>query len=447
MKVVIGVAISRLLTSHRLRDSRRMLGAIGRRWNGGAASLHYFHQTDDPYSHLLIQALPNLLANYAITLQVHLVSAPDLSAAPERELLQAWSRRDAAQLAEHLGLTFADRGEQPSPGFLTLAERALAAALGTEDVLSRFTAIGNALWGSDEAALTLLAEATDADSPASAFVAGNRWRARKGHYLGGMLWFEGEWYWGIDRLPHLQLRFDELSLGRVANAPPVVPQCEIQCRAKPQSSVRPQLHFYCSIRSPYTYLAVPRVRQLAAHYGAELCLRPLMPMAMRGLPVSLNKRLYIVRDCKREADRLHMPFGLIADPLGAPTERGLAVLFKAMEQGHDAGAFIESFLRGVFAEGIDAGSEPGLLQLAKRARLSPELVEEALADDGWRVKAEANRSEMFAQGLWGVPTFRVDQRPIQWGQDRLWLIERDLIEATSASQSINVQGDANDNID
>jgi 2-hydroxychromene-2-carboxylate isomerase len=173
------------------------------------------------------------------------------------------------------------------------------------------------------------------------------------------------------------------------------------------------------------------MRQLAEHYGADLCLRPVLPMAMRGLPVPLAKRLYIVRDCKREADRLGLPFGKIADPLGAPTERGLAVLFKTMQQGLDAPAFLESFMPGVFAEGIDAGSERGLLQLAQRAGITPEWVQAGLADDSWRVAAEANRSEMFALGLWGVPSFRVDQQPIQWGQDRLWLIERDLIAATA----------------
>lgn len=432
MNVALGVAITRLLTSHGLRDSRRMLASLARRWRGGTAVLHYFHQADDPYCHLLVQVLPGLLANYRVTLQVHLVPPPDPAAAPDRERLQAWSRHDAAQLACHLGLTFIDGGEQPLPGLLALAEQALTAAIDAPDVLMRAAIIGAALWRGDEAALRSLAQAVDAHAAAAQLVAGSHWRTRHGHYLGAMLWFEGEWYWGVDRLPHLQRRLAELDLGLAANVTPVLPQREVQCQVKPHNNARPQLHFYCSLRSPYTYLAVPRMRQLAAHYGADLRLRPVLPMAMRGLPVPLAKRLYIVRDCKREADRLGLPFGRIADPLGAPTERGLAVLFMAMEQNQNADEFLESFMRGVFAQGIDAGSESGLLQLAQRAGLERSLVHAALADDGWRAKAEANRSEMFTLGLWGVPSFRVDQQPIQWGQDRLWLIERDLIVATSA---------------
>ena len=58
MKVALGVAITRLLTSHALRDSRRLLAVLARRWRGGKATVHYFHQADDPYSHLLVQLLP-----------------------------------------------------------------------------------------------------------------------------------------------------------------------------------------------------------------------------------------------------------------------------------------------------------------------------------------------------------------------------------------------------
>ena len=50
----------------------------------------------------------------------------------------------------------------------------------------------------------------------------------------------------------------------------------------------------------------------------------------------------------------------------------------------------------------------------------------ALKDDSWRKVAEANREELFALGLWGVPSFRVNQNRPHWGQDRLWAIEQEL---------------------
>jgi len=57
----------------------------------------------------------------------------------------------------------------------------------------------------------------------------------------------------------------------------------------------------------------------------------------------------------------------------------------------------------------------------------------ALGDPSWREVAQANREDMLEHGLWGVPSFRVDDNPARWGQDRLWQVERDLIAATQAA--------------
>ena len=34
---------------------------------------------------------------------------------------------------------------------------------------------------------------------------------------------------------------------------------------------------------------------------------------------------------------------------------------------------------------------------------------------------------MLGEGLWGVPSFRIDDLPALWGQDRIWMLEQDLI--------------------
>ena len=81
----------------------------------------------------------------------------------------------------------------------------------------------------------------------------------------------------------------------------------------------------------------------------------MLPMAMRGLPVPGTKRRYIAFDAAREARLRGVPFGRIADPLGEPTRRGLALMPLAERTGHGPD-YLLSFMRGVWAEGIDAGS-------------------------------------------------------------------------------------------
>jgi 2-hydroxychromene-2-carboxylate isomerase len=330
--------------------------------------VYYFHQPDDPYSHLAASLLPKLRERYKVRIESYIVPKPSIENAPDFGRLTEWSARDAQRLACHYNLKPVFEFSAPEGGKL---------------------------------------------------------RKRLGHYLGATFYFEGEWYWGVDRLHYLEQRLVQAHLARV-NCPPLVAPQVLQLQERPLSASKPVLHFFCSLRSPYTWLATPRIRLLADHYGAELRLRFVLPMVMRGLPVPLDKRVYILRDAKREAEQLGLPFGTIADPVGAPTERGLAVLQYAIDQGLGP-AFLESFLEGVFAEGVDAGSDHGLLLIARRAGMHQHDIDCALADSGWLKVAEANRAEMLAGGLWGVPSFRIDDRPMLWGQDRIWMLEQDLI--------------------
>jgi 2-hydroxychromene-2-carboxylate isomerase len=258
-------------------------------------------------------------------------------------------------------------------------------------------------------------------------------RRKLGHYVGGSFHFEGEWYWGCDRLHYLtdRLAAAGLAAGEQPTGMPGALREGGELRAAAAGN-RPRLDFFASLRSPYTYLAAARIRRLAERFGADLRIRYVLPMVMRGLAVPAAKRMYIVLDAKREAERLGLPFGRIADPVGAGAERGLAVLAGAIAAGRGC-EFLESFLAGVFAEGIDAAGDQGLERIAARAGIERREVQRALADPSWRVTADANRRELFELGLWGVPSFCVDGLPAHWGQDRLWAVEQDLRSRTSAA--------------
>jgi 2-hydroxychromene-2-carboxylate isomerase len=378
---------------------------------GARPTLHYFHGAGDPYSHLAVQLLPRLAAAYPVAIVPHLVPPPAPEAAPEPAMLDDWALRDAGRLAAMHGLAFPAAPKRPGAEAIAAVEAHLAdvSAEGFADAAARLRAL---LWsGAPIPAGSGNREAALADG-ASALAAA-------GHYLPAVLAFEGECYWGVDRLPHLEARLAPM---RVADGP-VVRQLEASDAMGDARGA--ELHVFLSFRSPYTHIAAARVRRLAERWNAQLVLRPVLPMVMRGLPVPLAKRLYIVRDTKREAERLGIDFGKVRDPVGAGVERGLAVLHRAIALGHGP-AFAESFLAGAFAEAVDATTDEGLLRLAARAGLSAADVAAALADEGWRPVAEANRAELFGLGLWGVPSFRVADLPAHWGQDRLWAVEQDL---------------------
>jgi 2-hydroxychromene-2-carboxylate isomerase len=244
-------------------------------------------------------------------------------------------------------------------------------------------------------------------------------RERLGHYLGATFYYAGEWYWGLDRLHHLEARLRALGLDRTGG-PDLAPAARDRSVPVPLSDAA-EIEFFFSLRSPYSAIVAPRVFELARLSGATVKLRYLLPMVMRGLPVPAAKRRYISLDAAREA-RLHgVPFGRLNDPVGRPTERGLALMPLAERYGAGQ-AYVLSFMQGVWAEGLDAGSDRGLRRIAERARLNWDEAREALRDDRWRTHAEHHRAALLEAGLWGVPAFRVGDTAV-WGQDRLWVID------------------------
>lgn len=421
IKTLLMPAISaRLLSRDRLLALR---GAAERRrmTRSEPHTLHYFHQVDDPYSALLVQVLPRLLARYELQLQAHVVDAPADDAAPAREKLVSYSRKDAQLLARHWELDFVDIGCQPATGACGTARCQLVAAC-AEGRFAEFAApVSRWLWDPAQTLPSGVPNLADPEQTDRHVAESGALRRRMGHYLGATLFYAGEWYWGIDRLHHLETRLQQLGAQRSGVHDLMFP-LPVELQSPTPAAEPPVIDFFVSLRSPYSAIAAPRVYALAAHSGATVRLRPVLPMVMRGLAVPRSKRWYITQDAAREAFVRKIPFGRINDPLGRPTERGLALLALAERQGRSK-PFLLSFMQGVWAEGIDAGSDRGLRRMAERAGLSWGDAQLALQDENWRQHAEANRAAMFALGLWGVPSFHVRELAV-WGQDRLWAVQQ-----------------------
>jgi 2-hydroxychromene-2-carboxylate isomerase len=418
MRAMLNRILSQLVTSPSLRAARRKFEAARRKLRGQRPQLLYFHQIDDPYSHLTAQVLQSLGERYDLDIVPHLVPSPSHAAAPVGEKLAAYSRKDAALLAAVHGLSFSGQ-RAPDPTAVAAIADHLAGLKSSQAFGAAAVEFGTSLW-SGAAILPGPADGT------AAIAVGGALREKLGHYLGATFYFEGEWYWGLDRLPYLETR---LAGFRDKAEGPVVKQLEASEAVVPGSGGT--IDYFLSFRSPYTYLAAQRIQALAKRRGATVRLRFVLPMVMRGLPVPKAKRLYIMRDAKREAERLGIPFGRVVDPVGVGVERGYAVLHHAIAGGRGP-EFVGSFFRGVFAEGVDVATDEGLMKVAERGGISAGEVHAALADSSWRAVAEDNRAALLDLGLWGVPSFHIKGCEAHWGQDRLWAVERDLASHSSA---------------
>jgi 2-hydroxychromene-2-carboxylate isomerase len=178
-----------------------------------------------------------------------------------------------------------------------------------------------------------------------------------------------------------------------------------------------RVDFYFSFRSPYSYLAAPRAFALADDHDVEVVYRGVIPMAMRGQAVPVSKRLHTLRDAKREADRLGMPFGRVHDPIGDGALRCLLVAEHAVDVGRVRQFVIETS-RAIWSEAVDVATDEGLRLVCEPAGLDWTACQAALEDANLRERVEANSARLVELGHWGVPVF-VLAGELYWGQDRI----------------------------
>ena len=151
-------------------------------------------------------------------------------------------------------------------------------------------------------------------------------------------------------------------------------------------------------------------------------------MMMRGMNVPEAKKMYIFLDTKREARKLGIPYGFVADPLGAGVERCYTLFSYAQSLGCEK-EYLLNFAQAVNAQGIHSDSDEGLKIIVERSGMDWQKAKSLLTDEehrnDWHGWAEENRQQMLALGSWGVPTFKYGDL-VLWGQDRIGLIEHQM---------------------
>src|SRR4051812_38272280 len=175
-----------------------------------------------------------------------------------------------------------------------------------------------------------------------------------------------------------------------------------------------RVDYFFSFRSPYSYLSGPRAFALAHRFDVDVVFRGVIPMAMRGQSVPREKGLHTLRDVKREATRLGMPFGRIHDPIGDGAMRCLLVAEHAVDAGR-VREFVLEASRAIWAEAVDVARDRGLRAVCERSGLRWEACRAALDDPAMRARVDEDTEALADLGHWGVPLLVLDGEPF-WGQ-------------------------------
>jgi 2-hydroxychromene-2-carboxylate isomerase len=202
---------------------------------------------------------------------------------------------------------------------------------------------------------------------------------------------------------------------------------------------------FWSFRSPYSYLATPRLVTLEQDYDLTINVRPVYPIAVRNPDFfeQVNPLWvpYLLRDTQRVAEQLNLPFHW---PKPDPIVQDMATRRIASEQPYihrltrlgiaavrrDKGlAFLDEMSRLIFG-GIENWHEGDhMAEATARAGLDLAEMDAAIAADptGHEAEIEANQRALHDAGHWGVPTLAFEGEPF-FGQDRidlcLWRMEQ-----------------------
>lgn len=432
MKHFVKNLITKLVLSNKRKENRRLKAEKQRLKQDLPHTFIVYIAINDPLSYLLLQILPEIQQRFQITLDFNPVLQKNATMFPEMARWNENVLKDAIRLANLYQLqvpaTYAAasmNNEQLSQDYSLQLVKFSQQDNFIEQALPLFQDYWQPTVQNNNAVKQYKTDGQNRTDLAKILSKNEQALQNNGHYLSATIFYGGEWYWGLERLHHLEQRLNQLLL-------PTNPKIQYDKLHQPLQpynqttrTSKTVLKCYLSVRSPYSYLGLKRAIELAEYYQIPLELKPVLPMLMRNLPVPKQKSLYIITDVKREADFFGIDFGNIADPLGEGVKRCYALFNYAKTQGK-GNQFMLNFMQGVWAKGIRSETDKGMRKIIEKTGLNWQQAKKHLHDQQWHTWAEDNLASLYDMGLWGVPSFKYQDTCV-FGQDKLYFIEQAII--------------------
>jgi 2-hydroxychromene-2-carboxylate isomerase len=179
--------------------------------------------------------------------------------------------------------------------------------------------------------------------------------------------------------------------------------------------------FYFDPVSPYAWLASKAIERIEAA-GAQVMFQPVLFAALLDAHGNVGpaevpaKRRYIFRDVMREAARAGLRF---AGPPGHPFNPLLALrMCLALSRQDERRKFALAVMRACWEDGDDVSNADVLLRVAARCGLDGPALHGAAQQGANKMLLAADTELAIADGVFGVPTFRVGDE-LFWGADRI----------------------------
>lgn len=179
------------------------------------------------------------------------------------------------------------------------------------------------------------------------------------------------------------------------------------------------IFFHFDLLSPYAAIAWRQIFPLAAAHGRRVQPVPTLLAALlahggtKGPAEIPAKRIYVFKDALRSARRIGLP---LIPPPTHPFNPLLALRAASMVEGEPQRRLIDALFRGAWGGGGGVESAEAVARLAGEAGLDGEALIAAASTDEAKARLRNQTEEAIANGVFGVPTMRVDGE-LFWGYD------------------------------
>ena len=203
---------------------------------------------------------------------------------------------------------------------------------------------------------------------------------------------------------------------------------------------------FWSFRSPYSYLATPRLVEMEREYDLAIDVRPVYPLAVRAGDFFEKQNPlwipYLMRDTYRISQMLGLPYRwprpdpVVVDPMtraGVPDQPYIHRLTRLGCAAAEAGRglpFLYEMSALIWSGGVDGWHQGDhMAEASARAGLDLRELDAKIAADSDKYEAviQVNQQAHREAGHWGVPTCAFEGEPF-FGQDRLdallWRMEQ-----------------------
>jgi len=198
--------LAKIISSEFLLNFKRRMHELKRRILKQPHLVSVFVRVDDPYSYLLLQVLLKFERRYQVEFNYYVVSELQQHMYPEPRLWHENALRDSSHIAELYNLDLPVVDQLPDTERTESATAQLLILQYGSGFVEQALTVLKSYWSGQTIEL---AEPRDMSS---ILASNNALLDSLGHYLSATLHYGGEWYWGIDRLGHLERRLNSLRL-------------------------------------------------------------------------------------------------------------------------------------------------------------------------------------------------------------------------------------------